>query len=457
MARKKTEEKQAEQAKDKAAESAGKEKPAENSEKEDTAEHLAKQAESKKESSKKFIQPEISIGMVGHVDHGKTTLVQALSGKWTDTHSEEIKRGITIRLGYADFGIYKCPKCEEPKCYSLSPKCRYCASECELLRKASLVDAPGHESLMATMLCGATIIDGALLLIAANEECPQPQTQEHLMALQMMGIDKVIIIQNKIDLVTEEKAMHNYKQITEFLKDTKFSNAPIIPISALHKINLDALAQTIQEIMPTPGRDVDKKPIMFVARSFDINKPGIAPGKMLGGVLGGAIRQGKLVEGDEIEILPGYSEDGKKWKPLTTKIMSIMAGGEKVKEIIPGGSMAIMTGLDPAIVKSDQLVGSIIGKPGTLPPVWNNVDLEPHLLERVVGAKDKLIVEPLKKGEMLMLNVNSAATVGIVQELSKKSVKCALKKPVCAENGAKMTISRRLGQRWRLIGYGLIK
>lgn len=401
-------------------------------------------------------QPEISIGMIGHVDHGKTTLVQALSGKWTDTHSEEIKRGITIRLGYADVGIYKCPKCEEPKCYGVAKKCRYCSTECNLIRKASLVDAPGHESLMATMLCGATIIDGALLLIAANEECPQPQTQEHLMALEMMGIDKVIAVQNKIDLVAEEKAMQNYNQIKEFLKNTRFKDTPIIPMSALHSINLDVLVKTIQDLFPTPKRDANKDPIMLVARSFDINKPGTTISKMQGGILGGTIKQGKLRLNDEIEMLPGAS-DGKKWKPLKTKITSIVAGENKLEEIAPGGSMAIMTELDPSIVKSDQLVGNVIGHPGKLPPVWNALDLEPHLLERVVGAKDKLVVEPIKKGEFLMLNVNSAATVGVVQEISKKSIKCILRKPVCAETGAKMTISRRLGQRWRLIGFGIIK
>lgn len=415
-----------------------------------------KETSGEHKSKDKSMPPEISIGMIGHVDHGKTTLVQALSGKWADTHSEEIKRGITIRLGYADVTIYKCPKCKDPKCYGVTKKCIYCATDCELIRKASLVDAPGHESLMATMLCGATIIDGALLLISANEECPQPQTQEHVMALEMMGIDKIIVIQNKIDLVTEEKAMQNYKQIKEFLKETKFKNSPIIPMSALHSINLDILIKTIQENFPTPERDLTKDPIMLVARSFDTNKPGTKINKMQGGILGGTVKQGKFRINDEIEILPGVL-DGKKYKPLTTKITSIVAGGSKLDEIGPGGSMAIMTKLDPAIVKSDQLVGNVIGYPGKLPPVWNELDLEPNLLERVVGAKDKLVVEPIKKGEFLMLNVNSAATVGVVQEISKKSIKCILRKPICAETGAKMTISRRLGQRWRLIGFGIIK
>src|SRR3972149_9450894 len=123
-------------------------------------------------------QPEVNIGLVGHVDHGKTTLTEKLSGKWTDTHSEELRRGITIRLGYADTVFVKAGKEYTTEELAKKAKKKY-----TVLRKVSFVDAPGHESLMATMLSGANVMDGALLLVAANEKCPQPQTQEHIMAL----------------------------------------------------------------------------------------------------------------------------------------------------------------------------------------------------------------------------------------------------------------------------------
>jgi translation initiation factor 2 subunit 3 len=403
-------------------------------------------------------QPELNIGMVGHVDHGKTTLVKALSGKWTDTHSEEIKRGITIRLGYADVTIYRCGTCEGSDAYGIQPTCAKCKKPGIAVRKFSLVDAPGHESLMATMLCGANIIDGALLLVSAQEKCPQPQTMEHVQALQIVGIKKIIVVQNKIDLVTPEQAKKNYDEIKEFLKDTPYKDSPVVPMSALHSVNLDVLLEAVQETIPTPKRDLDKSPLMFVARSFDINKPGSEPEKIVGGVLGGALKQGLIKEGQEIAILPGFEvAEKKQWKPLTTKVLSIMTGGVKVPEAGPGGSIALMTLLDPAVVKSDKLVGSVIGLPGKLPPVWNELKLEPHLLERMVGAKDKLVVEPLKLGELLMLNVNAAATVGIIKSLSKKEVVCTLRRPVCAEVGANVVMSRNMGQRWRLIGYGTIK
>lgn len=402
------------------------------------------------------VQPEVNIGLVGHVDHGKTTLTERLSGKWTDTHSEEVKRGITIRLGYADTIIYKCPKCGR---HSVRNKCS-CGSEAVALRKVSFVDAPGHESLMATMLAGTTIIDGALLLISANETCPQPQTREHLVALQIMGVKNVIVIQNKIDLVKEDAALKNYEQIKAFLAGTEYANAPIIPISALHNINMDLLAEAIETYIPTPKRDPAKNPMLFVARSFDINKPGSDPQKMVGGVLGGALAQGVLKDGDEIEIRPGYCVEfggRKQWKSIFTKITGLKTGGESVKEITPGGSVGILTQLDPSIVKSDSLTGSVVGYRDKLPPIHQILTLQTHLLERVVGAKEDLTVEPIKMGEPLMLNVNSAATVGVVNELGKGTFKCALKLPICAEKGARVTISRRLGARFRLIGYGLIR
>ena len=149
--------------------------------------------------------PSVNIGVVGHVDHGKTTLVYALTGTWTDRHSEEMKRGISIRLGYADATFYKCEKCEGIDAYSTKPDCP-CGEKGTPFRSISFVDAPGHETLMATMLSGSALMDGAMLVIAANEKCPQPQTKEHLMALELVGIKNIVIVQNKIDVVSQKEA-----------------------------------------------------------------------------------------------------------------------------------------------------------------------------------------------------------------------------------------------------------
>ena len=265
-------------------------------------------------SAKKSIQPEINIGLVGHVDNGKTTLVKQLSGKWTDTHSEEIKRGITIRLGYANAIFYECPKCKGDEKYTSHSKCPKCKVKCNELRRVSFIDAPGHETLMATMLSGAAIMDSALLLIAANEKCPQPQTKEHLMALDIIGIKNVIVVQNKIDLVSKKEAIKSYNDIKNFLKGSIAENAPIVPVSAQHGVNVNVLIKLIEEKFKTPKRDLKRDPILFIARSFDVNKPGSKINDLVGGVLGGSLKQGKLKIGDKIEIKPGIrSEKGGKF------------------------------------------------------------------------------------------------------------------------------------------------
>ena len=405
-------------------------------------------------------QPEINIGMIGHVDHGKTTLTQRLTGKWTDEHSEEIKRGISIKLGYADAAFYKCPNCDEPQCYTTKKKCPHCGSTCELLRVVSFVDAPGHETLMAIMLSGAAIMDGAVLVIAANEPCPQPQTKEHLTALDISGIKNIVIVQNKIDLVSEKNALKHYEQILNFVKGTCAEGAPIIPISAHQDVNIDVLIKALEERIPTPERDKNKPPLMYVARSFDINKPGGRPDDLQGGIVGGSIFHGVLKVGDEIEICPGRKieiEGKKTMERITTKIESLFTGGRSVDEASPGGLIAVGTSLDPSRTKSDSYAGKVVGRIGELPPVLDSFNLSIHLLKRVVGTIEEKAVDPIRTNEPLMLTIGTATTVGIVSEFHGEKIGVQLKLPVCANDGQRIAISRRIDGRWHLIGYGEIE
>ena len=404
--------------------------------------------------STKSRQSEVNIGLVGHVDHGKTTLTSSLSGVWTDRHSEEIKRGISIRLGYADCGFYKCPKCSEPDCYCTGDKCPKCGSETEFLRGVSFVDAPGHETLMATMLSGAAIMDGAVLVIAANEPCPQPQTAEHLMALEILGVQNIVIAQNKVDLVSKEDVVKNHHEIKEFINGTIAENSLIIPIAAHYNANIDVLIQAIEECIPTPKRDITKEPMMYVARSFDINKPGTKVDDIGGGVVGGSLVQGKFRLGDTVEFRPGVKKKNV-YHSLKTKIVSLNASGTLVDEVHPGGLVALGTGLDPNLTKSDNLSGNVVGSPGKLPEVRNKLRLKIKLFNKLFGSKDDVKIKPLEKSEPLMLSVGSAITVGIVTDHKKGEM--TLKLPICAEEGSNVAISRRLGARWRLIGYGVIQ
>ena len=401
--------------------------------------------------------PEVNIGLVGHVDHGKTTLVAAISGVWTDRHSEEIKRGITIKLGYADATFRKCPECDPPEAYTTEKICPIHGVKTEILRTVSFVDSPGHEMLMATMLSGAALMDGAILVIAANEKCPRPQTKEHLMALEIIGVDKIVIAQNKIDTVPKERILKNYQEIKEFIKGTIAENAPIIPISAQQKVNIDALIEAIEETIPTPERDLKSPPLMHIARSFDVNKPGTKPENLIGGVVGGSLARGKLKVGDEIEIRPGIKDEKDRWQPIHTEVVSIMASGRFVEEATPGGLIGVSTKLDPALTKGDGLVGNVLGLPNELPDVLTEFTMEVRLLERVVGVEEEMKVDKIKMNEPLMLVIGTAVTVGTVTSVRDDIVEVKLRRPVCAEEGWRVAISRRVGGRWRLIGAGMIK
>ena len=405
-------------------------------------------------------QPEVNIGLVGHVDHGKTTLVQALSGEWTDQHSEEMKRGISIRLGYADATFRECPDEGEPDRYTVEEECDD-GTPSEPLRTVSFVDAPGHETLMATMLSGASIMDGAVLVISASEPVPQAQTEEHLMALDIIGIDNIVIAQNKIDLVDRDRAAENYEEIQEFVSGTVAEGAPVVPVSAQQGVNMDMLMQAIEEEIPTPERDPDADARMFVARSFDINRPGTTWDSLSGGVLGGSLVQGSLEAGDDIELRPGreVEEGGQtEWRPVETTVRSLQAGGEDVDSATPGGLLGVGTGLDPSLTKGDALAGQVAGPPGTLPPVQESFTMGVNLLERLVGSEEgEGDIEDISTGEPLMLTIGTATTVGSVTSAREGECEVALKRPVCAESGDKIAINRRVGARWRLIGYGTLQ
>jgi translation initiation factor 2 subunit 3 len=404
-------------------------------------------------------QPEINIGLVGHVDHGKTTLTQALSGVWTDTHSEERKRGISIKLGYADTAFYKTKDGQyyatgrHPDGKADDPK--------ELERVISFVDAPGHETLMAIMITGASIMDGAMLMVAANETCPQPQTREHLMALEIAGIKNIVIVQNKLDLVTKERALESYKEVKEFLKGTIAENAPVIPVSAHHDVNLDILIDAIEKTIPTPDRSQHKRSIMHVARSFDINRPGTRPTKLRGGVIGGSIIEGNFDIGDEIIIGPGRRiENGSKttWEPIEATVKSMQGGGLDLESMHSGGLCGMATMLDPSITTSDNLSGQVVARKGDLPEIRNSVSIDINLMKTMVAGEGEAPekIYPLRNNEMLMINVATATSVGVTKNSEKGKATLDLRLPICADTGQRVSLSRRVGSRWRLIGYGTI-
>ncbi len=394
----------------------------------------------------------LNIGTLGHIDHGKTSLTRAITGAWTDKHSESIKRNMTIKLGYADAMIRKCPKCEGAAAYTTAEKCPNDGTATEPLMRFSMLDAPGHETLMATAIVGSSIIDAILFVIAANEPCPMPQTREHLMIINILGIRNVIIVQTKIDIVGKEAALAHEKKIREFVKGSAIENAPIIPVMSNLGINIDLLLERIAN-MERPKRDLEADPIMYVVRSFDVNKPGSDPALMLGGVLGGAVARGRFKKGQKIEVRPGIKVNNKAkkevYEPVTTTITSLSNGGEEIAEAIPGGLIGVSTEMDPTFTKADGLVGNLVGVKDRMPPVLNSVTIKYHKLPRS-DVPEQHIVD----NEPMILGIGTATVLGYVKKAKKDSIEFDLKHPICAEKGVKVAVMRNIAKRWRLTGWG---
>jgi translation initiation factor 2 subunit 3 len=311
---------------------------------------------------------------------------------------------------------------------------------------------------MTNMLAGAFLMDGALLVIAANEPVPKPQTREHLQALQMLGMRRIVIAQNKIDLVTDQEARTNYEQIQKFVESTVAADAPVIPISAQQRLNIDALIEALEGVIPTPNRDAKAPPLMYVVRSFDVNKPGTGIDALAGGVLGGSLVRGELRVDEEVELKPGMPDERSgKYVPIVTKVASLQTGAGQGDRVGPGGLVAVGTHLDPTFTKGDQMVGSVIGRPGTLPPTWEHMTLDVELFETAVGLAELVKVDKIKPGENLRLNLGTAFSQAVVTSARGDIIEVDLKKPVAIESGMRAALSRRIAERWRLIGSGVLK
>jgi translation initiation factor 2 subunit 3 len=313
---------------------------------------------------------------------------------------------------------------------------------------------------MVTMLSGSALMDGALFVIASSAKCPQAQDREHLLAAESVGIKNLVIVQNKVDVVTKERALENYKEIRAFVKGTIADGAPIVPISAQHGTNIDILLREIEDKIPTPRRDQNAPPRMYVLRSFEVNKPGTDVDDLVGGVIGGSIVQGIFRIGDEIEIKPGIpvQEGGKtKYERLLTTVRSLSVSKGSVTEAKSGGLVGLGTDLDPFLTKSDGLVGSVVGRIDTLPTTLGKITLDVKLFERVVGTELAVPVEKIRSNEALVLNIGTTVTSGLVTSAREDLVDVGLRKPVCADPGAKIAVSRRISDSWRLIGFGTLK
>lgn len=423
-------------------------------------------------------QATVNIGTIGHVAHGKSTVVKSLSGVHTVRFRNEMQRNITIKLGYANAKIYQrkaIPEADTAKKLPGNYTSKGSAHEdnftdeygdWELRRHISFVDCPGHDILMATMLNGAAVMDAALLLVAGNESCPQPQTSEHLAAVEIMKLKNIIILQNKIDLVKPDQAEKQYNEIKAFVNGTVAHDAPIIPISAVLKYNIDVICEYLCTHVPVPIRDFTSAPEMIVIRSFDVNKPGEDTDSLKGGVAGGSILKGVLRIGDKIEVRPGIvskkSDGTVGCTPILSTIQTLYAEQNDLQYAVPGGLIGVGTKIDPTLTRADRLVGQVLGLRGKLPDVYCEVEVSFYLLKRLLGVKTTdggkaAKVNRLKKNETLLVNIGSTSTGGDVIAKKDDIAKLRLLQPVCTQEGEKIALSRRINRHWRLIGWGIIR
>ena len=241
----------------------------------------------------------VIIGTAGHIDHGKTTLIKALSGIETDTTQEEKDRGMSINLGFAYFDLPSGKRC-------------------------GVVDVPGHERFIKNMLAGVSGINLVLLLVDSREGI-MPQTKEHIDILTLLGIENYIIVMTKIDLVEEEYRELVKEDIQEFISGTVLENSPIIEVDSISKKGLDTLLATIdKKTEDIAAKNVEKNARINIDRSFQV--------KGFGTVVTGTLTEGVINVGDELVIYP---------KEVKAKVRNIQVHSKDVETAYAGQRTAI--------------------------------------------------------------------------------------------------------------------
>lgn len=455
------------------------------------------------------LQPTVNIGCLGNVSDGKSSCVRAVTGEQTSRNDSRCsKKNITVQVGYSNAKIYRCTDCEPPQCYAScegslenAPACRSCgwsADNMVLVQHLSFVDCPGHECLMRNMISGSSVMDGALVVIAANATVPGPQTAEHLVAADITGIKRYIILQNKVDLLMLGKEAsqgavidhlrRHRDAIVQFIAGTSAEHAPIVPtsLSPASTVNVDVLLQYLAtHFPPNPQPAPFYKPfglLMHCIRSFDINKPGTQVEQLKGGVIGGTIMTGTLRVGDEIEIVPGLVQKDRKTGeivqiPLRTRVVSLFTGKTPLKEAVRGGLIGIGTLLDPTLTRTDRMVGMCIGRVGSLPRARQIFNVKVRLLKFALGmasdgdadgqrrqfgdlggsqVNDTLSqerVKPMQVGEMLQIAIGAGSQrATVVTKLAKNVFTLKIRTPACVLDGQPMTLSRSVRGSLRIIG-----
>jgi len=387
-------------------------------------------------------QPVINIGLLGSVSHGKSTLVKLISGKSTQQHSKEKIRNITMKVGYANAKIW----------LSNGELMHTDGDNSELVHHFSFVDCPGHHELIDTMMAGATVMDGGIVVVAGNlPPASQPQLYQHLLTAKLLGLTNLVFVLNKLDLVNEEIAKERYHELKDFLVKKGFEDDYlIIPMALNLGLNKKYLLEAIMEKFPpnTKNEKYNQELNLTITRSFDLNKPGTIPDKLKGGVVGGSLIFGELKLNDEIEIRPGqvrFDKDKKEWiaKPFISKVISLFSEKTSLDSIIPGGLMAVGLEIDPFFTKNDGLKGQILGKKGEMSEIYSEIKIKSETLE-----KYKI------QNKIYHLQIGANSVKGKVKTINKNIVEFILSKPSIINPNNKIFICDKIENVTTIIAVG---
>ena len=404
-------------------------------------------------------QAVLNVGCIGHVSNGKSTLVRQMTGIKTQKFKSEKERNCTINVGYGNCKIFFNEESDEYKFTgsAVESETDSNGNKMKLIHHISFVDCPGHENYMSNMLCGASVIDMAFLLEAANaEKVPQPQTLEHFIAIQHTDIDDVVVIQNKCDLVKKEQILTNKSQIEDFIDDITEEELPIIPVVAQTGSNVEYVGKYLSNKLVNYDKDLNLPLQINIIRTFDVNKPNISISKFKGGVLGGSVVQGILNKDSVVQISPGIctKKNSGEWsvKPLFTQVKSLNSERNPMEYAIPGGLIGVGTTLDPAYTKGNKLTGQIITYPGENLTIASKLEIKYKSFRRVGNVS-----KSLSKGELIKIGIISNHVTGCVSKWDKKNKRIFvdLAMPSCIDKNS-VSIMKKVDNNYKIFSIGKI-
>ena len=388
-------------------------------------------------------QPITNIGMLGSVSDGKSTTVFSLSGVKTQRHSNEMKRNITIKPGYANMKIYERDGVSNVK------------EDGDLVHHVSFIDCPGHYQLIVTMMSNIRLMDGIILVVSAAEPIAmKPQLIQHMLAIKMSGVNNVIVLLNKLDLISKKVAMERYDDLVTTLAKYDIIPKKIIPVCMNHMIGTEILLDSIMKYMPPRIKEDNGDPLFMASRSFDINHVNIPLDDMVGGVVGGSMVRGSFKVGDIVEISPGIITTDSMGNiintPHITTITSLKSETHSMDSIVTGGLIGIGTNIDPYYCKNDLMVGMMVGLKGKLPPVYYDIIIN----YTDIVFDDYVWIKNI--GNNIMVISGTHCVDGKIIQYDNDTISIKLTRPMCIDSMNMIILCDKSKNSFHIVAHGIL-